>query len=94
LLFACCFARDHDRTLLVDSHAAAGDAAAGDAALLPVRAHIRIVDQFDALKSAEKLKRDKAKAKRAAKASAGKYKAAPLLGALCVQGTSCRHGGE
>lgn len=52
-----------------------GDAAdthnAGDAAALPVRAYSRIVDQMDALAAAEQVKKDKAKAKRLAKASAG-----------------------
>ncbi len=46
------------------------DAADGDAAVLPVCAHSHIVAQFDQLAAAEQVKKDKAKAKRAAVAAA------------------------
>ena len=52
-----------------DDDAGDGDAV-GDAAVLPVRAHSHIVAQFDQLAAAEQVKKDKAKAKRAAVAAA------------------------
>ncbi len=52
-----------------DEDAADGDAG-GDAAVLPGRAHSNIVVQFNQLAAAEQVKKDKAKAKRAAVAAA------------------------